>query len=193
MAARFDIEPKRRTTKLALEIDEAALVEFRWRASLNEVYQLNALEKRRVFDVERDSAASLHRYVLNTKAMERHPQAPQAVVGVFDALYNTSLERDPALPTLHMEASPETRDGRRKMQVEVRWPGADEAWAADFAGRHMRRFARELPPWDKLATANPGDMVYVVAHRANTQLMFETNPVAAVVLGHITRVMRAKN
>ncbi len=184
MAARFDIVSAKRATKLALELDEETLIDFLEYAPLSEVYKLNALEKRRVFTVERDSVASLYRYVLNAKTMVRHPHASQAVVGAYDALYNMSAERDVRLPTLRMEAQPDTLDGRRKMQAEVRWPdGIDEQQAAEFAGGHMRRFARELPPWDTFRSADLGEMAYAVASRADTWLTFETNPIGSCSLG----------
>lgn len=142
--SRFDLVSRRNTTELALDIDQAVVVEAYQSEQLVARY-IKVLAEKGVFLHDQDSARAVSRYTLNAEQMGRFRNATQAVIQSYDWLYNSGYEVDRTLPAIKMSPDFISHTCRYGMSLTLRWPDIDADVAAILASQHMRQFAATLP------------------------------------------------
>lgn len=177
MPSRFDVRPRKNTTDIFIDVSDdtvAAAYEHERPAKV-----LDVLVSSDIFSVDRHSALSLQRYILNNKEMAVYADAPKVVVESYHYLYERFGEPDAALPAVQMSMEAlDQLNSRYGMHVELRWPECDAAVAATFATSQMQAFARHLAINGKDSEALRKDLIYAQASRTSG-VIFQTNPLGS--------------
>ncbi len=180
MTARFDVEAFKIRTNLVLSVDGESLA--RYQEDEKGERLLHALRKAKIFGIEEAHQQQAAILTMRSASLSNYRDAPEVSVKVLDTLYNLA-EPDETLPQMRMTHEVLDRGANRYgMMVAIRWPTAEPRTAAQFATRHMQRFASSVNLNGNQRMNVADDMVYVTADRARG-ITVETNPLGSCNIG----------